>query len=135
MEYGNHSVDSMINIRNARRRGAHPLLGARPGAGGERGRDMPTYVVLYKFTDAGAKNIKATVQQATENRAENERRGFQIHGLYWTQGQYDLVAVVEAPDEQAMLAGLFNIASAGNVRSETLRAFTQAEMEAIIQKM
>jgi len=96
---------------------------------------MPTYVVLYKFTDAGAKNVKGTVQRANESRAENERRGFKVHGLYWTQGQYDMVAVVEAPDEQAMLAGLFNIASAGNVRSETLRAFTEAEMGAVIQKM
>jgi uncharacterized protein with GYD domain len=96
---------------------------------------MPTYVVLYKFTDAGAKNIKGTVQRARESRAENEQRGFTVHGLYWTEGQYDMVAVVEAPDEQAMLAGLFNIASAGNVRSETLRAFTETEMEAVIQKM
>ena len=64
---------------------------------------MPTYVVLYTFTDAGAKNIKGTVQRARESRAENERRGFTVHGLYWTQGQYDMVAIVEAPDEQAML--------------------------------
>ena len=96
---------------------------------------MPTYVVLYKFTDAGAKNVKATVQRARESRAENEQRGFTVHGLYWTQGQYDMVAVVEAPDEQAMLAGLFNIAAAGNVRSLTLRAFTEAEMAQVIQKM
>jgi len=96
---------------------------------------MPTYVVLYKFTDVGAKNIKETVQRARESRAENERRGFKVHGLYWTQGQYDMVAIVEAPDEQAMLAGLFNIAGAGNVRSETLRGFIETEMEAVIRKM
>ena len=91
------------------------------------GRDA----MVYKFTDAGAKNIKGTVQRARESRTENEQRGFTVRGLYWTQGQYDMVAVVEAPDEQAMLAGLFNIASAGNVRSETLRAFTETEMEAV----
>jgi uncharacterized protein with GYD domain len=96
---------------------------------------MPTYVVLYKFTDQGVKNVKETVQQASATQAENEQRGFKIHGLYWTQGQYDLIAVVEAPDEQAMLAGLFNIAAAGNVRSETLRAFSAAEMQAVLQKM
>ncbi|MER3419226.1 MAG: GYD family protein [Chloroflexota bacterium] len=96
---------------------------------------MPTYVVLYRFTDQGVKNIKDTVQRARETRAENERRGFKVHGLYWTQGRYDLVAVVEAPDEQSMMAGLLNVAAAGNVRSETLRAFTEAEMEAVIAKM
>jgi uncharacterized protein with GYD domain len=46
-----------------------------------------------------------------------------------------MVAIVDAPDEQAMLAGLFNIAGAGNVRSETPRAFTGDEMASVLQKM
>ncbi len=96
---------------------------------------MPTYVVLYKFTEQGARNVKDTVRRANEVRSENERRGFKVHALYWTEGRFDLVAMVDAPDEQSMLAGLFNIAGAGNVRSETLRAFTAEEMEAVLQKM
>lgn len=96
---------------------------------------MPTYVVLYQFTDQGRKDVKSTVQRAQEARAENEKRGFKVQGLYWTQGPYDLIAVLEAPDEQAMMAGLLNIAGAGNVRSQALRAFTETEMEAIVQKM
>jgi uncharacterized protein with GYD domain len=96
---------------------------------------MATYVVLYKYTDEGAKKMKDTVKRARETRADNERRGFTVQGLYWTQGQYDLIAVVDAPDEASMMAGLLNIAGAGNVRSETLRAFTEAEMEAIIAKV
>lgn len=96
---------------------------------------MSTYVVLYKFTDEGAKNIRSTIERANQVQQENEQKGFKILGLYWTQGQYDMVAVVEAPDEQFMLAGLFNIAAAGNVRSETLRAFTAAELEPVLQKM
>ncbi|HLZ72242.1 MAG TPA: GYD domain-containing protein [Dehalococcoidia bacterium] len=96
---------------------------------------MPAYIVLYRFTDQGRKDAKSTVQRAKEARAENERRGFKVNGLYWTQGRYDLVALVEAPDEQAMMAGLFNIAGAGNVHSETLRAFTEQEMEQIISKV
>ena len=93
---------------------------------------MPTYVVLYNFTDEGLKNAKETVKRARENRAENERRGFKVQGLYWTQGPYDLVAIVEAPDENAMMAGLLNVAGAGNVRSQTMRAFSEAEMETIL---
>jgi uncharacterized protein with GYD domain len=96
---------------------------------------MATYVVLYTFTDEGAKHARDTVKRAREARAENERRGFTVQGLYWTQGRYDLVAVVDAPDEQSMMAGLLNIAGAGNVRSETLRAFTEAEMEGIVSKV
>ena len=90
---------------------------------------MPTYVVMYRFTDQGLKSIKGTVKRAREVRAENEKRGFKVIGMYWTQGRYDLVAVMDAPSEEAMTAGLFSVAEAGNVHSETLRAFTEAEME------
>ena len=96
---------------------------------------MATYVVLYRFTEEGAKNIKSTVQRAREARRINEERGFKTHGIYWTQGQFDIVAIVEAPNEEAMMAGLCNINGGGNVRSETLRAFNEDEMEAIVQKM
>jgi uncharacterized protein with GYD domain len=99
------------------------------------GTALPTYVVLYKFTDEGAKNIKETVQRSREARAESERRGFKMQGVYWTQGQYDIVAIVEAPDEESMMAGLLNVQGAGNVRSETLRAFTEQEMESAIGRM
>ena len=94
---------------------------------------MPTYVVLYRFTDQGLKNIKDTVRRAREVRAENEKRGFKVVGTYWTQGRYDIVSIVEAPSEDAMLAGLFNIAATGNVHSETLRAHTESEMEKALQ--
>jgi len=94
---------------------------------------VPTYVVLYRFTDQGLKGIKDTVRRAREVRAENEKRGFKVVGTYWTQGRYDLVSIVDAPSEEAMLAGLFNIAATGNVHSETLRAHTEAEMERALQ--
>lgn len=93
---------------------------------------MPHYVVLYRFTDAGRKNIKGTVRRAQEVRAENEKRGFKVVGHYWTQGRFDLVTVVEAPDEKAMMSGLFGIAESGNVTSETLRAFTDEEMQGVL---
>ncbi len=96
---------------------------------------MPTYIALWKFTDQGAKNIKETVQRSRQTREENERRGFKVIGLWWTQGEYDLVSIVEAPSEEAMMAGLLNIAAAGNVRSHTLRAFSEAEMESIVKQM
>src|SRR5688500_7194758 len=102
---------------------------------GEGAVAMPSYVVLYKFTDQGAKNITTTVERAKETIADNERRGFKIKGIYWTQGQYDLVAIVESPDEDSMLAGLFNIAEAGNARSETLRAFTAEEVANALKQL
>ena len=93
---------------------------------------MPAYVVLYRFTGEGRKKIKDTVKRAEYVRKQNEARGFKVIGVYWTQGRYDLVSVVEAPSEEAMVAGLFNIAEEGNVSSESLRAFTAEEMSRIL---
>lgn len=95
---------------------------------------MPRYVVLYRFTDQGLKHIKDTVKRAQEVRKANEARGFKIIGTYWTQGHYDIVSIVEAPDEMAMNAGLFNIAETGNVHSETMRAFDENEMSTALAK-
>ncbi len=95
---------------------------------------MPRYVVLYRFTDQGLKNIKGTVKRAKEVRAENEKRGFKVIGTYWTQGRYDIVSILDAPSEEAMSAGLFNIAETGNVHSETLRAFDESEMEQALRQ-
>ena len=95
---------------------------------------MPRYVVLYRFTDQGLKGIKETVKRAREIRADNEKRGFKVVGTYWTQGRYDLVSIVDAPDEESMVAGLFNIAETGNVHSETLRAYDETEMERALKR-
>ena len=95
---------------------------------------MPRYVVLYNFTEQGLKNIKDTVSRAAEVRKANESRGFKVIGTYWTQGQYDIVSIVEAPDEESMLAGLFNIAETGNVHSTTLRAFDDSEMVSALSR-
>ena len=93
---------------------------------------MPNYVVLYRFTEQGRKNVKDTVKRAEEVRKRYEARGFNITGMYWTQGRYDLVAVVDAPSEEAMVASLFAIAEAGNVSTESLRGFTAEEMQRIL---
>ncbi len=95
---------------------------------------MPRYVVLYRFTDQGLKTIKDTVKRAQDTRKANEARGFKVIGTYWTQGQYDIVSIIEAPDEESMNAGLFNIAGAGNVHSETLRAYDENEMTRALAK-
>lgn len=93
---------------------------------------MVTYVVLYRFTEQGRRNMKDTAHHAQHMRDVNETAGFNVIGTWWTQGQYDLVAVVEAPSEEAMLSGLFSIAEEGNVESETLRAFTAEEVQRAI---
>ena len=93
---------------------------------------MATYVILYRFTAQGLKNAKRTVERGEEARKQNEARGFKFIGMYWTQGRYDLVTIVDAPSEEAAMASMLNIAALGNVSSETLRAFTAEEMRKIV---
>jgi uncharacterized protein with GYD domain len=95
---------------------------------------MPRYVVLYKFTDQGLKKIKDTVSRAAAVRKANEARGFKVIGTYWTEGHYDIVSIIESPDEASMMSGLFNIAQAGNVHSETLRAYNEVEMKKALSR-
>lgn len=96
---------------------------------------MPTYVSLVNFTDQGARNAKDTVQRAAAFRSDLERRGGKLLSIYWTQGQYDIVTTIDAPDEQTAMAALLAVAGLGNVRTETLRAFSESEMQSIIQKI
>jgi uncharacterized protein with GYD domain len=96
---------------------------------------MPKYVILYRFTEPGAKDIRGTVGRARQTREQNEERGFKVQALLWTQGPYDLVAVVEAPSEEAMMGGMVNVVSAGNVTSTTMRAFDEQEMEKILKQV
>jgi uncharacterized protein with GYD domain len=64
-----------------------------------------------------------------------ETFGATIKELFWTQGRYDIVTVVEAPDEISATALNLSISALGNVRTESLRAFSAAEMMTIVDKM
>src|SRR5271165_6522480 len=63
------------------------------------GNIMATYVTLYNFTDQGLRNIKDTVKRVEAAKKAATAAGITIKELVWTQGQYDLVAISEAPDE------------------------------------
>ena len=96
---------------------------------------MPHYVLLTNFTDQGVKAIKDTVKRADAFRAAAEKSGVKIHSLLWTLGQHDVVVVAEAPDDIAVTALGLSIASLGNVRTQTMKAFDADDMKAIIAKM
>jgi uncharacterized protein with GYD domain len=95
---------------------------------------MPKYVVLYRFTAEGAKNIRDTVKRARQTREQTEKRGFKVQTLLWTQGPYDLVSIIDAPSEEAMMGAMANVVGAGNVSSTTMRAFDDKEMETILKQ-
>ncbi len=96
---------------------------------------MVTYITLLSFTEQGIKNVKQTVQRAKAFEELVKKHGGTTKSLYWTQGSYDVVATIEAPDEERGLAILFTLGSLGNMRSQTLRAYTAEEMGRVLGKM
>ena len=95
---------------------------------------MPTYIGLFKWTAQGIQNVKNTVTLVEQLPAALEKAGGRLVGTWWTQGPYDIVAVVEWPDDESASAFMLSVALAGNVRSETMRAYTAQEMQRIVQK-
>jgi uncharacterized protein with GYD domain len=96
---------------------------------------MPTYVTLSNFTEQGMKNIKDTAKRAEAFKKAAKEAGITIKEILWTQGQYDIVTVLEAPDEITASALALSVGKLGNITGQTLRAFTATEMEKILQKV
>jgi uncharacterized protein with GYD domain len=96
---------------------------------------MLTYVVLAKFTDQGAKTAKDSPKRAEAFRQMAKTFGVTVKDIFWTQGRYDIVTVVEASDEHSATALNLSLSSLGNIRTESLRAFSSAEMMNIVAKM
>jgi|RhiMethySRZTD1v2_1073278.scaffolds.fasta_scaffold3315623_1 uncharacterized protein with GYD domain len=95
---------------------------------------MATFISLVSFTDQGARNIKESPNRAEVFQATATKFGAQVKSLYWTNGQYDVIATLEGPEE-AVMAALAATATAGNVRTQTLRAFDATEMKKILSKL
>jgi uncharacterized protein with GYD domain len=96
---------------------------------------MATFVVLGCFTDQGMRSVKDTTKRAEAFQRTAKKIGATVKDVYWTLGQYDVVAVCDAPDDATASALVYSLASQGNVRTQTLRAFSQAEIGAVLGKM
>ena len=96
---------------------------------------MAMYVSLIQFTDQGIRNIKKTIKRGDAAMAEAEKMGMKIVEEFWTMGTYDVVVVVDAPNDETMGAFMLKIGSLGNVKSHTMRAFRREEMEGILAKI
>ena len=95
---------------------------------------MPNYIVLFRFTDQGRKSIKQTPLGLDMNKqALLPAMGVQLKQVYFVTGRYDGVAILEAPNEDAVARAVLTIGSMGNLRTETLRAFTEQEFLKIVE--
>ena len=96
---------------------------------------MAIYIVLINFTDQGIRNVKETTKRADAVREMAKKFGVNAKEFFWTLGNYDLVAIFEAPDDVSMTALGLSIGAAGNVRTQTLRAFSKEDMNEILAKL
>jgi uncharacterized protein with GYD domain len=96
---------------------------------------MATYIVLGNFTEQGIRNVKDTTKRADAFKEMAKSSGVTVKDLYWTLGHFDIVATVEAADDMMVTALGLTLGKSGNVRTQTLRAFSPAEMTSILGKM
>ena len=94
---------------------------------------MPTYVMLLNWTDQGIRSAKETITRATAARQTAQALGARVTANYWTQGQYDVVLIVEAPDDETVSRLALSAGLQGTIRTMTMRAFTEEEMGRILQ--
>jgi len=92
---------------------------------------MPTYISLWNFTDEGIRNIKEARQRAQGTREHAEQLGVKFTA-YMTMGPYDIVGLIEAPDDETLARLMLSIGARGTVRTTTMRAFTTEEGERIL---
>jgi uncharacterized protein with GYD domain len=93
---------------------------------------MATYISLVQFTDKGIHAAKETTQRVADWAAKVQSKGVTIKQMYWTLGHYDQICIFEAPNEETAASVLLSADILGNIRTQTLRAFTSAEMEKIL---
>jgi uncharacterized protein with GYD domain len=95
---------------------------------------MAAYVSLINWTDEGAKAASNTVDRAEAAQKVVADMGGSLQ-VYWTMGQYDMVAISEFPDDETAVTFLAKLSSLGNVRTQTMRAFNGDETRGILAKM
>ncbi len=93
---------------------------------------MPTYITLSKWTDQGIQDIRASPQRLDAAKEAISAAGGRMIAFYMVLGEYDMVIIWEAPNDEAYTATIIAIASRGAVRSTTLKAFTEEEYRRIM---
>ncbi len=96
---------------------------------------MATFIILADFTDQGLRHEKERISHVDDVLVLAKKSGVTVKHMYWTLGRHDVVALLEAPDNETATAFSLSVASRGNARTETLRAFSFDEMTKIHSKI
>lgn len=93
---------------------------------------MPHYTTFGSYTRQGIENIKESPARLDRARAALAEMGVDLKAFYLTMGRYDIVTIMEAPDDATAAKALLAIGMQGNVSTETMKAFTEEEFREIV---
>ena len=93
---------------------------------------MATYIILLRYTPQGIKNIKDSPARIDAARKAFQAAGADFKHWFLTMGEYDAVVIAEAPNDETMAKLILSIGALGNVGTQTLRAFTEAEFRQLV---
>jgi len=93
---------------------------------------MSHFVSLIRYTQQGIAKIKESPARLDAAKKAAEKAGGKIHGWYLTMGQYDAVIISEFPNDEACAKFSLSVGALGNVTTETLKAFSEAEYRKIV---
>ena len=96
---------------------------------------MATYITLLRFTQKGIENIKESPSRLDAARKAFSAAGAELKTFYLATGQYDAVAISEAPNDETIVKAAIITASKGSIRTETFRVFTEDEYREIIASL
>jgi uncharacterized protein with GYD domain len=96
---------------------------------------MPTYISLIQYTQQGLQSIKESPKRLDAARKEFEKAGMRIKDFFLVMGEYDIILVSEAPNDEAVAKMSLMLGAKGNVRTRTSRAFTEAEFRSLVQAL
>jgi uncharacterized protein with GYD domain len=97
--------------------------------------DMPIYINLVNWTDQGIRNIKEAPQRIDAFKKAIQAAGGKLTGFYLTMGKYDIVTIVDAPNDEAIANIALSTGSKGSVRTVTLKASTEDQFRAMVAKI
>ena len=96
---------------------------------------MAIHVTLYRYTDEGIKGVKDAADIARGWQQEAQKRGVNVLALYWLEGPYDAVTIVESDDDDAVMGLLLAIGAQGLMRTQSMRGFSLEDVQRFVQKL
>jgi uncharacterized protein with GYD domain len=96
---------------------------------------MATYLIQSQWTDQGIRNVKESAKRLDLGKKKLKEMGGDIKAFYLTTGPYDMLAVVDVPNDEILAAHLLWLGSQGNLRTQTVKAFTEDEFRSIVSNL